>query len=76
MPYAAEFVAWLQRVHLSSKTNSPQKPWQREHNHQQPSDSPLQLLNRYLVIGIDAHLARNLQSFFGDLAGRELGVFG
>src|SRR5690348_4384653 len=34
----------------------------------------LKLLHRDLVIGIDAHLAGNLHSLFGDLAGRELGM--
>jgi len=31
-------------------------------------------LDRYLLVGIDAHFAGNLHGFFGDLAGRKLGV--
>jgi hypothetical protein len=39
-----------------------------------PLTTFLQFLNRYRVIGIDAHLAGNLHGFFSDLAGGELRV--
>src|SRR5437899_2581824 len=43
-------------------------------NDQRPA-TVLKLFDRHPVIRIDAHLARNLHSFFGDLFGRELGMF-
>src|ERR1700693_4113089 len=45
-------------------------------NDQGPTTNDLELLNRHLIICIDAHFARNLHCFFGDLVGRQLGVFG
>src|SRR4029077_11164180 len=36
----------------------------------------LQLLNRHVLIRIDAHLAGNLHGFLGDLAGRKFRVLG
>src|ERR1700681_185941 len=39
-------------------------------------DRRLEFFNRYLVISIDAHFARNLHCFFGDLTRGQLGVLG
>src|SRR3984957_10186772 len=42
----------------------------------QTTNGRLKLFDRYLVIGIDAHFARNIHCLFGNLAGGELRVVG
>src|SRR5580700_10770449 len=59
---------------LQSSDCRPVCPEAFANDHRQTTKDELEFLDRYLLIGIDAHLACNLHGFFGNLARRKLRV--